>query len=357
VKHTPEKKEYVKMTKSDFAFFKPIVQFLYHKNKTTREVEKELRFIYGSTVPEFRTIQEWFKEIREKEFYLDDADRSGAPKIPDVTKEVKLALKKKPFASTRAISLAVEHSRETVKDRLLHELKLKQRDPSFHPHDLYPSSIDKRMEFAGNLARLLKLLKPNGWRNLFTGDETWVYFSNPPGKIWLNPEEKRPSFPQLAQDSEKVFITIFFNGQKVWLLSSLDTEETMDATTFIDNILTPLHRLILKDKSIFKPWYIHYDNAPAHRATETKEFLTNRTYFRLVPHPPYSPDLAPADFFLNSYLKYKLRGNTYENKQHLMRAIKKILKKIPPSLLQSTFENWIERCEYVAETGLYYNRK
>jgi len=46
-------------------------------------------------------------------------------------------------------------------------------------------------------------------------------------------------------------------------------------------------------------WFIHRDNAPAHTALGIRQFFTSQG-MTLVPHPPYSPDLAPADFFFVS---------------------------------------------------------
>jgi len=46
-------------------------------------------------------------------------------------------------------------------------------------------------------------------------------------------------------------------------------------------------------------WLIHHDNAPAHTALRIHQFLTSQG-MTLVPHPPYSPDMAPADFFFVS---------------------------------------------------------
>ncbi|GFR93850.1 transposase [Elysia marginata] len=37
-----------------------------------------------------------------------------------------------------------------------------------------------------------------------------------------------------------------------------------------------------------------HDNAPAHRARQIVE-TTERCGFEILPHPPYSPDLAPSD--------------------------------------------------------------
>jgi hypothetical protein len=42
---------------------------------------------------------------------------------------------------------------------------------------------------------------------------------------------------------------------------------------------------------------LHNDKAPAHASLLIREFLTKHE-MTAVPQPPYSPDLAPADFFL-----------------------------------------------------------
>jgi histone-lysine N-methyltransferase SETMAR len=39
-------------------------------------------------------------------------------------------------------------------------------------------------------------------------------------------------------------------------------------------------------------WLLHQVNAPAHKSLKTTEFVTNSNMV-IVPHPPYSPDLAP----------------------------------------------------------------
>jgi len=39
-------------------------------------------------------------------------------------------------------------------------------------------------------------------------------------------------------------------------------------------------------------WLLHHDNAPAHSALSIREFLAKKN-IPLLPHPPYSPGLAP----------------------------------------------------------------
>ena len=50
-----------------------------------------------------------------------------------------------------------------------------------------------------------------------------------------------------------------------------------------------------------------HDNAPVHRANVAQAAL-REAGFEELPHPPYSPDLAPSDFYLFRYLKASLEG-------------------------------------------------
>jgi transposase len=49
---------------------------------------------------------------------------------------------------------------------------------------------------------------------------------------------------------------------------------------------------------------------PAHTAFSIGEFLAKKN-IPTLPHPPYSPDLAPCDFYLFPKLKSKLKGHHF----------------------------------------------
>jgi transposase len=42
-------------------------------------------------------------------------------------------------------------------------------------------------------------------------------------------------------------------------------------------------------------WILHHDNAPAHASLLIRDFLAKHE-ITVLPQPPYSPDLVPADF-------------------------------------------------------------
>ena len=55
-----------------------------------------------------------------------------------------------------------------------------------------------------------------------------------------------------------------------------------------------------------RDWLLHHDNAPAHISLVVREFLTKNN-MTTVPHPAYSPDLAPCDFYMFPKIKLWLK--------------------------------------------------
>jgi histone-lysine N-methyltransferase SETMAR len=56
---------------------------------------------------------------------------------------------------------------------------------------------------------------------------------------------------------------------------------------------------------------LHHDNAPAHKVLSVKHFLVQK-WITEVEHPPYSPDLAPNDFWLFPEIKSALKGPNFQ---------------------------------------------
>ena len=73
-----------------------------------------------------------------------------------------------------------------------------------------------------------------------------------------------------------------------------------------------------------KPMILHHDNARPHTAKKTSEVI-EKLNFNLLPHPPYSPDLAPADFCLFPKMKALLRGHLFDNRDNLEREVRRVL--------------------------------
>uniref|UniRef100_A0A182VT42 DDE_3 domain-containing protein n=1 Tax=Anopheles minimus TaxID=112268 RepID=A0A182VT42_9DIPT len=68
-------------------------------------------------------------------------------------------------------------------------------------------------------------------------------------------------------------------------------------------------------------WFLHHDNATSHTAIILREFFA--TTGHIVPQPSYSPDLAPADFWLFNKLKRLLRGHRFDTIEEIEAAATK----------------------------------
>ena len=60
---------------------------------------------------------------------------------------------------------------------------------------------------------------------------------------------------------------------------------------------------------------------------------------KTVPHPPYSPDLAPSDFRLFS----KLRDCRYETIEEMKEAMTKVIDTLTQEDFYGAFQNLLER--------------
>jgi transposase len=84
---------------------------------------------------------------------------------------------------------------------------------------------------------------------------------------------------------------------------------------------------------------LHDDNAPFHRALVTREFLAHISIITL-PHPPYSPDLAPCDFFLFPKMKLQLKGRCFDTLEEIQWESQNVLGMLRDQVFQHAFQQW-----------------
>jgi len=67
-------------------------------------------------------------------------------------------------------------------------------------------------------------------------------------------------------------------------------------------------------------------HATPHTSAATRDAIQHLE-FSLLPHPPYSPDLAPSDFHLFPELKEHLKGQRFSCDEEVNSAVRKWFKK------------------------------
>ena len=104
-------------------------------------------------------------------------------------------------------------------------------------------------------------------------------------------------------------------------LHRLPGEGQNDHRILLCRIIGPVWRRIAEKRphSSKKKVLFHHDNAPAHTSAVATAKLFELGY-ELLPHQPYSPDLAPCDFFLLQNLKKSLAGQKFESNDEVIAA-------------------------------------
>ena len=96
------------------------------------------------------------------------------------------------------------------------------------------------------------------------------------------------------------------------------------------------------------------DDAPDHASFLICGYLAKHQT-SVVPHPPYSPDLAPADFFLFPILKITLEGHRFLTIEEIKENAIRDLCAITESAFQEAFQQWKKCWEWcIASRGDYF---
>ena len=154
-------------------------------------------------------------------------------------------------------------------------------------------------------------------------------------------------------------IASFFGKAGHLSISVLVERRTVNAEWYITTALPGRFAAVCqrRPQSGMRDLQLHHDNAPAHTAAATLDFLADNGV-RLVSHPPYSPDLAPCDFFLFPKLKLQMRGRRFESPIAAVTAYRDLLEGLEKDDYIKCFEDWFVRmAKCVHCLGDYFEKK
>ncbi|UYV67726.1 hypothetical protein LAZ67_5001784 [Cordylochernes scorpioides] len=270
-----------------------------------------------------------FSEGRED---VNDEERAGRPctsttdeKINEVEKMI-LANRRitvREVAEDLNISIGSCHS------IFINDLGMRRVAAKFVPKLLNCDQKQHRMNIANEMLDSVRD-DPNLLQRVITGDEAWVYGYDVETKAqssqWKPPHEPRPKKARQVRSNMNVLLTVFFDCRGVVHHEFLPEGRTVNKEYYLQ-VMRNLREAIRQkrpDLWMNKNWLLHHDNAPAHTSLL----------------PPYSPDLAPCDFFLFPKLKRPMKGRRYATLDEIKTASKEELKKIFKNDFLKCFEDW-----------------
>ncbi|PNF28504.1 hypothetical protein B7P43_G14788 [Cryptotermes secundus] len=83
-------------------------------------------------------------------------------------------------------------------------------------------------------------------------------------------------------------------------------------------------------------------NAPSHTSLVVQQFLAEKN-IPVITQTPYSPDLAPSDFWLFPTLKMGLNGTRFPTMEDIKSNATAELRKIPKEAFHRCFQQWHDR--------------
>ena len=106
-----------------------------------------------------------------------------------------------------------------------------------------------------------------------------------------------------------------------------------------------------KRPALFKSGQRHFrqDNAPVHNSILVTDYLT-KMGIKTVPQPPYSPDLAPSDFWLFP----KLSGCRYVTIEEMKEAVTKVIDMLTQEDFHGSFQKLFEHYKCIAAGRDYF---
>jgi histone-lysine N-methyltransferase SETMAR len=300
-----------------------IINYCFLRCLSPTDALKEMCATYGLDFVSFSTVKRWYSKFKAGEYEFEDASRSGRPsKNLDEKIEEQLELNKR--ATTREIAAEIRGSHETV---WRHLLKMGKRylENVWIAHELSESNKQRRVEVC---SQLLEMLTQNNFLNqMITADEIWIYWENSGTfnkKSWRGAGDEPLTSPRRSLTTKKHMATIFWDVKGLLLMDVLPRNKTINAANYCGQLDKLVVAIQQKRRRLISTGYhnvhFHHDNATPHTAMITKGKLASLG-FTLVPHPPYSPDLAPSDFFLFSPLKHHLSGRRFENEAEVSEVL------------------------------------
>ena len=102
---------------------------------------------------------------------------------------------------------------------------------------------------------------------------------------------------------------------------------------------------------------LQHDNARPHTSRQTAATLERLNFDDILAHPPYSPDLAPCDFFLFPKLKEHLKGNRYASDEDVAADVRTWLREKSSDFFFDGMQQLVRRWRVCVERGGDYVEK
>lgn len=326
-----------------------VIVNLAKNGRNVEEIDARLKIMFGQQAYTKKTIYKWKALVT---IGKEDApkEKPGPKRDEQLIERISTIIEANHFASTRQIAEELNEPPAKIWRYLTSEMGRIYRLSRWVPHSLSDMQKCNRVITTKSLLKVLQSSQERGWCDIVTGDQSWFKLKYGQKGAWLLPEDERPEMDGSKISYESVMVTIIWGVNGFHIIDMMPKGQKYNSEYFIANILTPLFNKKNKiwSQATKRKLWLHLDNCRVHNSSACNEKY-DQFGFKRAPHPPYSPDIAPCDFFLFGFIKDKLRGRQFTSQDELFEGITEILGKILKEDRKRVFSRWIEKCKAVIE--------
>jgi histone-lysine N-methyltransferase SETMAR len=306
-----------------------IIKFLVTENCQAIDIHRRLLPVFGEHTLSLRTVQEWASRFRNGRDSVGDDARSGRPNTgvnEENIERVKAIVDSDRRVSIQELVETLSVSVGTV-ETIMHQcLGLQKVSARWVPKMLSAEQKKVRLEVCSALLARYALEGMAFLGRIITADETWIHFYEPESKQasmqWKHADSPPPLKFRAQPSAGKVMAIFFWDIHGVILTYFVPEGHTVTGQLY-SNVLSKELRQAIKEKRrglLTRGVIIQHDNARPHTCHLTTGTILDLGW-EVLPHPPYSPDLAPSDFHLFGDMKGALRGRHFSTRSGLGSAV------------------------------------
>ena len=168
---------------------------------------------------------------------------------------------------------------------------------------------------------------------------------------WKHAGSPRPKKARHSKSTHKLLMIPFFDSTGMIYMHWVPSGQTFNKEYYVEVLREFRKRFRRKRPALFKSGqqHFHRDNAPVPNSILVTDYLT-KMGIKTVPQPPYTPDLAPYDFWLFP----KVRGCRYETIEEMKEAMTKVIDTLTQEDFHGAFQKLLEKYKCIPAGGDYF---
>ncbi|KAL7292870.1 hypothetical protein TKK_0013543 [Trichogramma kaykai] len=330
------------------------IKFCVKNEKSESEIYEMLQKAYGKASLSRYIVYEWVRCFKKDRDLMKEDLWSGKHSASCSDANVdklrrKIQEDRRLTARELAEEIGIPH--DTCQAILTVNLGLKRLASKLVPRFLSDDEKIRRWEICSELKRRAET-DPLFTDSIITGDEMWIYGCDPESKTsqhnqyaWRTPTAESLSRKlRQIRATVRTLLIVFFDSQGIVHQEFVPQSQSVNQAYYRDVLTRLREKVRVRRAASFRQrtWYLHCDTALSRNSLAIQEFLAEKK-IACLPHPYYSPDLTPCDFFLFPRVKLFLKGKTFDDVGCMKRSTLAYMQSLQTQDYQACFQKLQER--------------